>query len=628
MHGAPPTHHQHRRSGPGPGLGRPLCALLVEEGALDPAQALEALARSQSQGSALTRLLIAEGRARPEAIRDALARSHGVPSLSRQDLAPAPALAGLLPPATCLRHCVLPLMRRDNRLSLALARPEALAELRALLPTGEPEPEIAFATEEDIFAELAARHGAELAATAETALPDDLSCRDLNRLTPRRALALVLLATTLLGLLLTAPALLFSGALAVAAATLALGQIAKLAAFVAGLRPLPAPPSELRQTPSFSLLIPLHREENIAATLVRRLGRLEYPRAQLEALLVLEADDARTRATLEATALPPWMRIVEVPGGSVTTKPRALNYALDFARGAYIGIYDAEDSPAPDQLRRLAAHFSRAPPDLGCVQGILDHYNAHANWLSRCFTIEYASWFRILLPGFARLGFAVPLGGTTAFFPREVLDRVGRWDAFNVTEDADLGIRLARFGYRTELLPLVTREEANCEVWPWVRQRSRWLKGYLVTWLVHMRSPRRLLRELGPWRFFGFQVIFLTGLLQFLLAPLLWSFWLILLGLPHPLSGPETPALLRATAPLLIGAEAVSLLIGLGGVLRSPHPGLLPWVPTLFLYFPLATVALYKALWEMLSRPFYWDKTSHGRSPPDHVGADLPPDGT
>ncbi|WP_226626886.1 glycosyltransferase family 2 protein [Alloyangia pacifica] len=631
MQDTPPRPRTRRRAGGLPDLGRPVSALLMEDGALDAVRALEALARSRHDRSPLSRLLQAEGTVTPEQLRDALARSHGVPALSRQTAPPSPALAELLPPDVCLRHGALPWMRRDDGLVLAMAHPEGFAQVRALLPESETRVVLALANEADIVAEVTDRHAAEMALRAETALPSDLSCRDMNRLTPARAAVLAGAGSTLLALLFAAPGVFFASALGLAAATMVISQLAKLSAFVAGLKPLPPGPPEPAggrpETPTVSLIVPLHREESIAATLVDRLDRLDYPRAALEVLLALEAEDRITRATLEATALPPWMRIVEVPPGGVTTKPRALNYALNFARGTLIGIYDAEDSPAPDQLRRLAAHFSRAPPEAGCVQGILDFYNPRANWLARCFTIEYASWFRILLPGFARLGFAIPLGGTTVFFRREALNRVGGWDAHNVTEDADLGVRLARFGYRTDLLPLVTREEANCRLWPWIRQRSRWLKGYLITWRVHMRHPLRCLRDLGPWRMLGLQLVFLGALMPLLLAPLLWGFWLFQLGASYPILGPNTPALLPGLTLLLLGSEAVMLIVGLGGVLRSPHPRLLLTVSTLFLYFPLATIALYKALWEMLHRPFYWDKTSHGHSAPDQAGADVAGEG-
>ena len=306
------------------------------------------------------------------------------------------------------------------------------------------------------------------------------------------------------------------------------------------------------------------------------------------------------------------------------TKPRALNYALHFARGQIIGIYDAEDAPSPDQIERIVTHFSAAPPEVGCLQGILDFYNPRANWLSRCFAVEYASWFRVLLPGLSKLGLTVPLGGTTVFFRREVLEKLGGWDSYNVTEDADLGVRLARHGYRTELVATVTREEANNRLWPWVRQRSRWLKGYALTWWVHSRRPLRLLRDLGWRRFLGVQALFLTTLMQFTLAPLLWSFWLIVIGLPHPLDPWLSRMTLGALTVLFLSAEAVSILIGIAAISRSPHRNLLLWVPTLFAYFPLGTLAVYKALWEAMTRPFYWDKTQHGHSSPDDPMADIP----
>jgi len=384
---------------------------------------------------------------------------------------------------------------------------------------------------------------------------------------------------------------------------------------------LPDPP------PLMSILVPLFHEEDIAETLVKRLSQSIYPKALLDVVLVLEAEDTRTRTTLARTDLPPWMRTVTVPPGRITTKPRALNYAFRFTRGEIVGIYDAEDAPAPDQLVRVAEHFAQAPADVGCVQGVLDYYNPRANWLSRCFTIEYASWFRVLLPGLARLNLVVPLGGTTVFFRREVLERVCGWDAHNVTEDADLGVRLARHGYRTELLPSVTREEANNRFWPWIRQRSRWLKGYGITWWVHSRRPARLWRDLGPRRFGAFQILFLTTLIQFALAPVLWSFWLILAGLPHPLDPHlSRPVVLGLTA-VFLSAEAVSIVVGLAALARSPHRRLFLWVPTLFAYFPLGTVAIYKALWETLRNPFYWDKTQHGRSGPDSPEAERPPEG-
>ncbi len=196
-----------------------------------------------------------------------------------------------------------------------------------------------------------------------------------------------------------------------------------------------------------------------------------------------------------------------------------------------------------------------------------------------------------------------------------------------MTEDADLGFRLARSGFVTELIPTATREEANNRFWPWVKQRSRWLKGYGITWWVHSRRPLRLWRELGPRRFVGMQVLLMGTLLQFALAPVLWSFWLVLFGLPHPLDPYLSRPVILTLTTLFLSAEAISIVIGLAAVARSPHRGLTLWVPTLFAYFPLGTMALYKALYETLFKPFYWDKTQHGHSAPDTPAADIPSDG-
>lgn len=365
--------------------------------------------------------------------------------------------------------------------------------------------------------------------------------------------------------------------------------------------------------PVISLLVPLFDETDIAGRLVTRLGRLDYPRDRLDACLILEAGDGRTEAALKEVTLPPWMRIVHVPAGQLRTKPRAMNYALDFTRGDIVGIYDAEDRPAPDQLLKIAAAFARAAPDVACLQGVLDFYNPRQSWLTRCFTIDYAAWFRLVLPGLVRLGMVIPLGGTTVFFRRQALEDLGRWDAHNVTEDADLGLRLARHGYRCEFVPTVTEEEATSAIRPWIRQRSRWIKGYCVTWCVHMRDPLGLLGDLGAWRFMGVQILFLGTLSQFVLAPLFWSFWLMVFGLPHPLTGIAPREVMLSLAGLFLLSEIATIAVAALSVATPRHGWLIKWVPLMHLYFPLAAVASWKGFAELIFRPFYWDKTDHGK---------------
>jgi glycosyltransferase XagB len=306
------------------------------------------------------------------------------------------------------------------------------------------------------------------------------------------------------------------------------------------------------------------------------------------------------------------MRVVVAPEGRVKTKPRALNFALDFCRGSIVGVYDAEDAPEPDQIARVVDGFAKADAKTVCLQGALDFYNPGTNWLARAFTLEYASWFRAMLPGLDRLRLPLPLGGTTLFFRRAALETLGGWDACNVTEDADLGLRLTRAGYRTAILPTTTMEEANCRALPWVKQRSRWVKGYMMTYLTHMRRPVSLWRDLGAKGFVGMQVLFAGSILQGLLAPLLWSWWLVTLGLHHPLQSMVPAPLMTACMVLFVAAEVANFALGWVGLHRSGHKISPLWLLTLPAYFPLQTFAAWKALWELLHRPFYWDKTVHG----------------
>ncbi len=155
------------------------------------------------------------------------------------------------------------------------------------------------------------------------------------------------------------------------------------------------------------------------------------------------------RRALRKHDLPPHFEVIVVPQGSPQTKPRALNYALQFCRGSLLTIYDAEDIPEPNQLREVARKFSGAGEKLACLQAQLSFYNPNENWLTRQFTAEYATLFGLILPALAAHNLPLPLGGTSNHFRTRNLRQIGGWDPYNVTEDADLGLRLARLGYRT-----------------------------------------------------------------------------------------------------------------------------------------------------------------------------------
>ncbi len=603
-------------------LHLPLGRYLVNAGIIDQLDLVHALGLQRHIDAPLGEIMVSEGLASQSDVLQALALQHRAEVVDLARSPPLLSLANSLPASVCLAHRVVPWLKIGDRLMVATNTPGDFANLRLRMGSAGKKMMPVLADPAQIKHQLGRLYGREYAQRASTRVPAAESCRGwaVNTETRRWSAIAILLA---LGLaLILAPMWTLSIAMLWAFVTLMMTTGLKAAACWAHLSgrgtsgltfdPRNCPPFRL---PHVSVLVPLLKEREIAAALIARLSRLTYPKSLLSVVLVLEEQDQITRDTIARTKLPDWITVIEVPAANkLTTKPRALNYALDFCRGSIIGVWDAEDRPQPDQIERVVTRFQSAPANVACLQGILDYYNPQENWLSRCFTIEYATWWRVVLPGIARLGLVVPLGGTTLFFRRSILEKLGGWDAHNVTEDADLGLRLARHGYITELIQTVTYEEANCRTWPWVRQRSRWLKGFLITWCVHMRDPRKLMADLGLVRFLGIQTMFLATFSQFACAPLLWSFWLTLFGVTHPI------ALTLGTPVMwfMIGCFIFSGLLNLGisaaAVSGREHRALLGWIPTLPFYFPLGVFAAFKGLHEFVLRPFFWDKTEHGVS--------------
>ncbi|WP_083445041.1 glycosyltransferase [Pseudorhodobacter aquimaris] len=591
---------------------RSLGVTLLREGLISPDALVMALSLQKRHSGRLCDILLSRHFIEETPLYEAQARHWNVRLINPLHQSPDPRLIDMIGAATCLREGLVPWQHAGQAVVIATAYPEEFARHYKWLRSVYGPVIMALAPPSKIHQAVMNARSAVLNETAENRVSASESCRNWGSEGLAVKVALIC-ATFLFGLWLspTFMALTFT---VWASLTLALSTGLRLGAVFAAFRSSPpSPPAPIiARLPTVSVMVALFKEGNIASRLVRRLDRLDYPRDLLDILLVVEEKDHLTRDALQSVDLPPWIRVVVVPDGPLKTKPRALNFALDLCRGSIIGVYDAEDAPEPSQIRKVVSRFYQRGGDVACLQGVLDFYNPHTNWLSRCFTMEYAAWFRIILPGLQRLGLAIPLGGTTLFFRRAALEELGGWDAHNVTEDADLGMRLARHGYRTEILDTVTEEEANCRAIPWVKQRSRWLKGYMMTWAVHMRSPRLLWEQLGPRKFIGFQILFLCTLSQFLLAPVLWSFWLVPLGVPHPLAAALPPLAMQGLVGLYLLTEVINLTVNIMGLNKTKHKMSLLWVPTLHFYFPLGALASYKAAWEMVTKPFYWDKTSHG----------------
>ena len=369
------------------------------------------------------------------------------------------------------------------------------------------------------------------------------------------------------------------------------------------------------ELPVYTVLVPAYHEPEVVGGLLGSLSRMEYPHDKLDVKLLLEADDHETIAAVAVLGDVPFLEVVLVPPSEPRTKPKALNYGLCSARGELVTIFDAEDDPDPLQLRRAVIALDRAGPNVACVQAKLSYANAEHNVITKWFTAEYTMWFNLFLPGLSDLGAPIPLGGTSNHFRREVLDRLGGWDPFNVTEDADLGLRIARSGFEVRVLDSVTLEEANSDFVNWAKQRSRWYKGYLQTWLVHVREPRRTARELGWWPFL--QMNLFVGGTPFLalLNPIFWALTLVwFVGQPLIIRDVfPAPVYYAGILAWVFGNFAVVYMMVVS-VRLSRRPELLLTALIAPVYWIMMSIAATKAAVQLVVAPSFWEKTTHGLS--------------
>jgi glycosyltransferase XagB len=381
-----------------------------------------------------------------------------------------------------------------------------------------------------------------------------------------------------------------------------------------------APPDDVRaladeDLPSITVLVPLYREAAIVPVLLHAIANLDYPAIKLDVKILLEEEDEETAAAVRAARPPEHFKIVRVPDAKPKTKPKACNYGLIEATGELLVIYDAEDIPDRDQLKKCVVAFRNAPDDVACIQAKLNYFNLSENLLTSWFTLEYSQWFDIFLPGLGATRAPIPLGGTSNFFITERLVRAGAWDPYNVTEDADLGIRLFKLQYRTAILDSTTYEEANTQYGNWIRQRSRWIKGYMQTWLVHNRNPFRLWRELGTRDFWSIQATVGGTFAVMLINPVLWLTTILWYGFHMSFVLAINPGLFHiVNLVALILGNAVFIGAGIIGALKRRYYKLLPAALVMPLYWLMMSIAAYKALWQLVTKPFYWEKTSHGLS--------------
>ncbi|HEV2402794.1 MAG TPA: glycosyltransferase [Candidatus Saccharimonadales bacterium] len=365
--------------------------------------------------------------------------------------------------------------------------------------------------------------------------------------------------------------------------------------------------------PVYTIFCPLYKESAILSQFVSAMTKLEYPKNKLEVMLLLESDDIDTIAAARDMQLPHYFKIVVVPDSMPKTKPKACNYGLSLAKGEYAVIYDAEDIPDPLQLKKSVVVFKRSDSKIGCIQAKLNYYNWDQNILTRLFTLEYSLWFDLILPGLQSINAPIPLGGTSNHFRTSDLRKFGGWDPFNVTEDADLGIRLAKNGYSTLMLDSVTMEEANSHYRNWIRQRSRWIKGYIQTYFVH---TRKMTIKQSRRNFSIFHLIIGGKVLSSLINPILWlltiSYFLFDHKVGSYIHSLYSPVVLYIGIIALIVGNFLYLYMYMLGAAKRNHSELIIAALLVPFYWLMISIATPKAIKEFITKPFHWQKTIHG----------------
>jgi cellulose synthase/poly-beta-1,6-N-acetylglucosamine synthase-like glycosyltransferase/peptidoglycan hydrolase-like protein with peptidoglycan-binding domain len=616
-------------AGAGRSAGDRLGELLQGSGALSRRDLMQALEEQAHSGGRLGEILVANGIVPADTLTMTLARQLGIETLQRTDEP-----VSLLDAEEARNWRAVPLdgnRRPNGAVRVAVADPTApvLARLEQRLSR----PVVPKLCDEGTLDELLNRVYADVDADEVTRSlregAPELSAFRIAPSRPQTLVACVLAFALIVGLL--ADVRLAATVLVGIATAFFLGSTGfRLYAAAQGSRrgaTIDPPPEEVaaldeRELPVYTILLPLYKEKpSTVRALFGALSQLDYPKQKLDGVLLVEADDDYTRATIEELGRPPWMRVLPLPPGTPRTKPRAMMIGLRYAKGSLLTVYDAEDKPDPAQLKKAVCGFRRADDEsLACLQAKLGYYNPRQNLLTRWFTLEYDAWFNIFLPGLHRIGAPIPLGGTSNHFRRPALETCLGWDPYNVTEDADLGLRFARLGLRTAMLESTTDEEANSRVANWLRQRSRWSKGYMQTLLVHTRHPALLLRELGPKATSAFLLTIGGAVVTALLAPIFWLLlFLWIYAQPDWIAAVfPGPTYYPASLSLVLG-NFLLVLLSLGAAVSRGHDDLAPHTLLIPVYWMLMSAATYVAAVELVVRPSHWHKTEHGL----HVAEEL-----
>lgn len=609
--------------------------ILVEEGVISANELEAGLAAQRKNGGPLGRTLILMGACTRLDLYQALARRWGTRFINLLDDPPASALIEQADATVMAEEQWLPWRAEAQTLAIASSRDPQ--EIRERVESLYPGKKIKFVTttDWDITQVVMRMRRETLALAAAESLFDanpEASAKG-GILKWQRVTLAVSLAVVAAGLIFnTTWTLLAIGIAANLMFTVAVGF--KIIAAVAGRVQLAEHKSVAKtfakvtghdlaarlpdaDLPTYTILVPVYHEANVVDMVIEHLGALDYPKSKLQVLILCEEDDEETIAAVKNAHPPEYVRLLVVPQGSPKTKPRACNFGLLFASGDYLVIFDAEDRPDPGQLRAAVTEFALADsaddktPTV-CVQAALNYFNWDTNLLTRLFTLEYSAWFDGMLPGMDLMRLPIPLGGTSNHFRIDLLRQIGGWDPYNVTEDADLGLRASSAGFKVGTVNSTTWEEACSKTPAWIRQRTRWIKGYMVTALVDLRRPVKFTRAAGA-RSLATMIGLIAGTpLMFLAYPLVWGMTLATyIGF----------SMTEFTMPEWIGAFAVwNFIVGnlaMIGVAAWTGARRHSWRLAGYallnpIYWFMHAFAAWRALFQLIVDPHTWEKTPHG----------------
>jgi cellulose synthase/poly-beta-1,6-N-acetylglucosamine synthase-like glycosyltransferase len=594
-----------------PGFG----AILLSKGWVTEGDLLKAWSIQRVEQAYIGEILIGMGKITIDQLYRALSVQYNLDIIDLGKRPPSTNWADFSDPQSSLKHGHIIWRNTKQDMTIAISDPNMMGELRKMFQKSGKVVTFVLTRPRCLQDFIMSDQSKRLQEAALVSCPADMSCRSWARSNKSYIWGLIVFFVSCAAFI--APATILSITLTFVFIALVMLIGFRITCLLALRKPpenqtLPQRPRVLTKRPKVSILVPLFQETTILARLTERMQALAYPKELLEICFVYEENDPKTKAALKAMKLPYYMKTIEVPKGQLQTKPRAMNYALDFCTGSIIGIYDAEDAPEVNQIEQVIQKFAISGDDVACIQCVLDFYNTNTNWIARCFTIEYAILFRLILPALDKMKLPIPLGGTSVFFRRDILEKLGRWDAYNVTEDADLGYRLYRMGYRCAWISATTYEEANYRVLPWIRQRSRWLKGFFLTAFVHLGSPLKLRQKIGTYAVLTMVCMLVVPWVICPLAAVILPMWLLSFGVDLPIYS-DLPKWFNNTLIItFIATELMSLYLGYKATYSKRHKHLRYWLITTVLYWPIASLASYKALYEIFFRPAYWDKSEHG----------------